>query len=107
MLIDSRCSSAGEGWASWFVTHSRATLFGEATAGTSSRKKDYTTTNGLFTVRYSVKAYKGFLDRPIERRGLEPDVSVRQTAADLAARRDTVLEAARAFLLQASRPAQR
>jgi hypothetical protein len=29
--------------------------------------------NGLYQVRYPIKAYQGFLDRPIERRGLEPD----------------------------------
>ena len=49
-------------------------------------------------------AYRGFLDRPIERRGLEPDVPVRQSARDLAAGRDTVLEAARRFLLDSPPP---
>jgi len=47
-----------------------------------------------------VRPYGGFLDRPIERRGLEPDVEVRQSAADLAKGRDTVLEAARQYLLE-------
>jgi C-terminal processing protease CtpA/Prc len=47
-----------------------------------------------------VKAYNGFLDRAIERRGLEPDVEVRCNAADLAAGRDTVLEAAKKFLAE-------
>ena len=100
LLIDARCISAGEGWASWFVSSERARLFGETTAGASARKATSATTNGLFNVRYSVKAYRGFLDRPIERRGLEPDVSLRQNAADLVKGRDTVLEAARNFLLQ-------
>ena len=53
-------------------------------------------------VTFPVKAYRGFLDRPIERRGLEPDVPLRQTAEDLAAGRDTVLEAARRYLLERS-----
>jgi carboxyl-terminal processing protease len=100
LLIDSRCISAGEGWASWFVSTKRARLFGEATAGASSRKRTYTLKNGLFTVTFPVKAYTGFLDRPIERRGLEPHVPVRQNARDLAAGRDTVLEAARQYLLE-------
>ncbi|MHC4714369.1 MAG: S41 family peptidase, partial [Planctomycetota bacterium] len=102
MLVDARCISAGEGWASWFVANKRARLFGEATAGASSRKTVYTLKNGLYKVRFPVKAYKGFLDRPIERRGLEPDVPLRQNAADLAAGRDTVLEAARAYLVNAA-----
>jgi C-terminal processing protease CtpA/Prc len=100
LLIDARCISAGEGWASWFVANKRARFFGEATAGASARKKAYTLTNGLFEVRFPVKAYQGFLDRPIERRGLEPDVPVMPNRADLAKGRDTVLRAAEAYLLQ-------
>ena len=100
LLIDSRCISAGEGWASWFVATKRARLFGEATAGASSRKKTYALKNGLYTVTFPVKAYTGFLDRPIERRGLEPDVPLRQNARDLAAGRDTVLEAAKRYILE-------
>ena len=98
VLIDSRCISAGEGWASWFVANKRARFFGEATAGASSRKRQHELKNGLYKVVFPVKAYTGFLDRPIERRGLEPDEPVRQNAVDLAAGRDTVLEAAREFV---------
>ena len=99
LLIDARCISAGEGWASWFVATKRARLFGEATAGASARKKTHLLGNGLFKARFPVKAYRGYLDRPIERRGLEPDVVVRQSAEDLAKLRDTVLEAAKNSLL--------
>ncbi len=101
LLIDARCISAGEGWASWFIAQQRARVFGEATAGASSRKTVYTLSNGLFKVRYLVKAYTGYLQRPIERRGLEPDVAIRQAARDLAAGRDTVLEAAKEYLVKA------
>ena len=100
LVTDSRCISAGEGWASWFIANKRARVFGEATAGASARKIVYTLSNDLYKVRYPVKAYTGFLDRPIERRGLEPDVTVRQNAQDLAAGRDTVLEAAKRYLLE-------
>ena len=99
LLIDSRCISAGEGWASWFLARKRAKAFGSATVGASARKRMYTLSNGLYKVRFPVKAYRGFLDRPIERRGLEPDVAIRQKSADLIAGRDTVLEAARQYLL--------
>ena len=44
MLIDERCISAGEGWASWFVARKRARLFGTTTAGASARKETYTLT---------------------------------------------------------------
>jgi C-terminal processing protease CtpA/Prc len=103
VLIDEGCISAGEGWASWFVARKRAKLYGTATAGASGRKEIYKLTNGLYQVTFPVKAYTGFLDRPIERRGLEPDVPVRQNAKDLAAGRDTVLEAAKADLLAAQK----
>ena len=105
LLLDARCISAGEGWASWFLAERRATAFGESTAGASARKEVYPLKNGLYRVQFPVKAYTGFLDRPIERRGLEPDVAVRQNAADLTDGRDTVLEAAKAFLTQTARTA--
>ena len=100
LLIDSRCISAGEGWASWFVANNRARLFGETTAGASSRKIIYELKNGLYKVRFPVKAYKGYLDRPIERFGLKPDVPIFQNAQDLIERRDTVLQAAKQYLLE-------
>jgi len=99
LLIDPRCISAGEGWASWFIANKRAHVFGQATAGASARKTIYTLTNDLYKVRYPVKAYKGYLDRPIERRGLEPDVPVKQNAQSLAAGEDAVLGAAERYLI--------
>jgi C-terminal processing protease CtpA/Prc/HEAT repeat protein len=98
LLLDERCISAGEGWASWFIATKRARTFGTTTAGASARKQTYTLTNGMFNVVVPVKTYTGSLDRPIERRGLEPDVPVRCAAGDLAAGKDTVLETARAYL---------
>jgi C-terminal processing protease CtpA/Prc len=100
LLIDSRCISAGEGWASWFVANNRAKLFGETTAGASSAKETYTLKNGLFIVNFSTRPRFGFLEKPIEYYGLAPDVSVRHNAADLAAGRDTVLEKAKTYLLE-------
>jgi len=99
LLIDSRCISAGEGWASWFVAHSRTRIFGETTAGALSRKKTYTLGNGLYKVIFPVKAYRGFLDRPIERLDLIPDVKVKQNAQDLAMGKDTALDTAKNYLL--------
>ena len=94
VLTDARTISAGEGWTSWFVAHHRARLFGATTAGASSRKEEYALPDGRFKVVVPVKLYTGFLDRPIERDGLVPDEPVSCTAADLAAGRDTVVDAA-------------
>ena len=85
--------SAGERWASWFIARKRARVFGSTTAGASARKTTYTLRNGLYKIAIPVKAYNGFLDRPIERRGLEPDVEVRCSAKDLSEEKVTVLEA--------------
>ena len=103
LLIDERCISAGEGWASWFIANERARVFGTTTAGASSRKAIYTLSNGLYKVEVPVKVYNGFLDRPIERRGLEPDVQVRCNARDLAQGKDTVAEAATRWLATTGR----
>ena len=100
VLIDSRCVSAGEGWASWFIANNRAKFFGQTTAGASSAKDTYLLKNGLYKVKYPTRPRSGFLDRPIERKGLEPDVAIKQTSQDLAKGRDTVLEAAREHLLK-------
>ena len=99
VLIDNRCVSAGEGWASWFIANKRAKFFGQTTAGASSAKDTYLLKNGLYRIKYSTRPRTGFLNRTIERQGLEPDEEVKQTAQDLAQRRDTVLEAAREHLL--------
>ena len=103
VLIDEGTISAGEGWASWFMAKKRAKFYGSTTAGASGAKDTYRLTNGTYRVTFPTKAYNGFLDRPIERRGLEPDVPIRQNAKDLAAGRDTVLEAAKRDLLAARR----
>lgn len=100
MLIDARTISAGEGWASWFLANKRATFFGQTTAGASARKKTITLTNGYYKVTYPIKPYRGFLDRPIEKRGLEPHNPIMQNADDLAHGRDTVLQAAQKHMLQ-------
>jgi len=102
VLIDEGCISAGEGWTSWFIPNRRAKLFGATTAGASSAKESYTLSNGLYKVIIPVKPYTGFLDRPIERRGLEPDVAVRANAHDLVEDRDTVLDRAVHWLASSS-----
>ena len=103
LLTDERCISAAEGWASWFVAARRARLFGTTTAGASARKEMYALSNGMYKVQIPVKAYTGSLDRPIERRGIEPDVEVRCRASDLANGRDTVAEAAAQWLTKSDR----
>jgi C-terminal processing protease CtpA/Prc len=100
VLIDSRCISAGEGWVSWFRANGRAKFFGTTTAGASSRKNTIDILGGAYRVTYSVKAYRGFLDRPIERLGIEPDIIVQHKAESIATGKDEVLAMARGYLSQ-------
>jgi C-terminal processing protease CtpA/Prc len=104
VLIDARTISAGEGWSSWFHAKHRAKFFGETTAGASARKTTVAVADGLFQVMYPIKAYTGFLDRPIERLGIAPDVPVRPSAKDLAQGVDSVLETAKRSLMDAAVP---
>ena len=103
LLVDARCISAGEGWASWFVANKRARLFGETTAGASSKKITYELKNGLYKIKLPVKFYKGYLDRPIEYYGLKPNVFLSPNAQDLAKKCDTVLKAAKEYLLSVTK----
>ena len=98
VLIDSRTISAGEGWVSWFVANDRAKLFGSTTAGASSAKKTVDVLDGKFRAIFSRKPYKGFLDRAIEGRGIEPDFEIKYRAKDLANGVDSVLESAKSYL---------
>ena len=98
ILTDSRCISARDGWVSWFRANDRAKFFGTTTAGASSRKNTMDILGGTYRVIYSVKAYRGFLDRAIERLGIEPDFVVHHKAESIAQSRDEVLEAARRYL---------
>ena len=95
MLIDERCISAGEGWASWFVAQQTGpAVWHDDRREPRARKEEYVLKNGLYKIVVPVKAYTGFLDRPIERRGLEPDVELRPSAQDISRGKDTVAEAA-------------
>ena len=69
-------------------------------SGASSRKKTIDVLGGAYRVIYSVKAYRGFLDRPIERLGIEPNVVLYHTAESISQGKDEVLIAARKHLLE-------
>ena len=103
VLIDQRCISAGEGWSSWFKRYKRAKFFGQTTAGASARKIIYPLDNDKYKVRIPIKGYRGFLTRLIERRGIEPDYKVDYEAKDIAKGRDTILEAAKKWLIVESK----
>jgi len=95
VLIDPGTTGEGEAWASWFTSTGRARFYGEATAGSASVTEDVDVAGGKWRLRLPMRLLRGSLDRPIEGRGLEPDVPVRPLAEDIAEGRDTLIERVR------------
>ncbi len=100
VLIDAGCFSSGETCARELkrMGGKKARLFGSATAGSSSSKKDWSFPSGVATVRFSVASRKGLNGKPIEFYGIEPDVAVESNPEDIARGVDTEMLAAEKYL---------
>jgi C-terminal processing protease CtpA/Prc len=98
VLIDAGTTDGGEAWASWFAANGRGRFYGEATAGSGSLTEDVDIADGRWKLRLPLESVRGFLDRPIEGRGLEPDVMIQPFADDLQTGRDSLIERVRADL---------
>ncbi|MEY2880502.1 MAG: hypothetical protein RLZZ15_2882 [Verrucomicrobiota bacterium] len=97
ILVDGRTASAGEIFAATLQDHGRAKVVGRKTAGAVLASWFYVLPDGgeLQLSREDYVAPKG---RRLEGDGVEPDVKVTRTLADLRAGRDADLEAALAIL---------
>ncbi|MBL9186523.1 MAG: hypothetical protein JNK23_03500 [Opitutaceae bacterium] len=93
VLVDGATGSAAEIFSAVLQDHGRATIIGRRTAGAVLASRFYRLPDGgeLQLSREDYLAPKG---RRIEGRGVEPDVKVERTLADLRAGRDPDLEAA-------------
>ncbi len=93
MLVDGATGSAAEIFAAVLQDHGRATLIGRRTAGAVLASWFYTLPDRgqLQLSREDYMAPKG---RRIEGAGIEPDIVVSRTLADLRAGRDRDLEEA-------------
>lgn len=76
----------------------RATIVGDTTCGCLTAVTDRVTTPGGGLLMISNRGYKTRRGTVVEGRGVVPDVVVHRTREDLVARRDPVLEAARALV---------
>ena len=98
VLIDPGTFSAGEGAASLFRERTAARLFGETTAGSSSKKRTFKAPSGLFAVTYSWRGQTNFGTQIVEFHGVAPHEPVALTPAVLRAGKDPVIESALAWL---------
>lgn len=98
VIIDAGCISAGETVARDLVRHSGARLFGQTSAGSSSKKTQFALPSGLATVRFSVESRNG-VRGPIEFHGIEPDEVVWCDPAELQAGRNSEIERAQEYVL--------
>jgi len=98
VLIDAGCMSAGETLARDFRKLAGARLFGTRTAGCSSSKGSWTFPSGIATVMMSTRSRWRGDGEPIEYNGIEPDEEVHPTPEDVAARRNTEIVRAEAWL---------
>jgi carboxyl-terminal processing protease len=104
ILIDGRSASTSEILAAGLRDRHRARLFGEPSAGAAlpSVFKSLPTGDLFQFAVADVKSPSGAL---LEGNGVVPDVEIVRTAADLAAGRDPVLQAARAWVVAERRKA--
>ena len=98
VIIDAGTVSAGETLARDLARICRARIFGTRSAGSSSQKKIWAFPSGVATIRYSVRSRVSVGGKPIEYRGIVPDIELEADPDDLAAGRNTEIEAARAWL---------
>lgn len=96
VLVDGGCASACEDFALPFATSGRGTLVGEPTSGSTGQPYMWSFENGM-SFRVSARRVELPDGTRFEGVGIEPDVAVVPTAADLRSGRDPALEAALAI----------
>ena len=99
VILDAGCISAGETLARDFVNRKQARLFGEATAGSSSSKRDWSFPSGIATIKFSTRSRSGIGGQPIEGRGIQPDEGVEVVPEEAQAGQNSAILRAEAFLL--------
>jgi hypothetical protein len=100
VLIDAGCISAGETLARDFARNAGARLFGTATAGSSSSKRQWAFPSGIASVTFSVRSRWRADGKPIEFNGIEPDVPVEEVPAEMARGQNSGILRAEEYLLK-------
>lgn len=98
VLIDAGCISAGETLARDLTRICGARLFGEATAGASSAKRQWSFPSGLATLMLSVRGRAGTDGKTIEFNGVTPDETVEAVPEEVQAGKNSTVLRAEEFL---------
>ncbi|MEE9392488.1 MAG: S41 family peptidase [Planctomycetota bacterium] len=98
VIVDAGSISAAETFARDLVEVCRGRLFGATTAGSSSTKRVFEFPSKVASVRYSVGARRGLKGKPIEFFGILSHERLEADPEDLAAGRNTEIEAAKKWL---------
>jgi carboxyl-terminal processing protease len=103
VLVDGGTASVAEIFAAMLQDHGRARVFGSQTSRCAGFVSLETYEDGSTLGVTIARSLTPVTEKPLWQTGVIPDVLVRQTQADLAASRDPVLEAALAWLRDATR----
>ncbi len=98
VLIDEGCFSATDIFAGALEVLPHVTLIGRTTSGGSGRSQRYTLANSLLEVKLSSMASFRPTGARYDGKGVEPDIRVERTLAELAGEEDPTLERAIAHL---------
>jgi carboxyl-terminal processing protease len=104
VLVNGGTASVAEIFASMLRDHGRARLFGSTTGRCAGFVALETYPDGSTLGVTIARSLSPLGEEPIWQTGVVPDVSVRQTQADIAANRDPVLDAALAWLRTQAAP---
>lgn len=98
-IIDAGCISTGETMARDLKKICKARLFGSATAGSSSAKKQWNFPSGIATVQISTRSRGGIDGKWIEFNGIKPDEEIEAKPDDVLNGKNTEILAAEKYLL--------
>lgn len=96
LLIDSTCLSATEYFIAGLKDNKRAILIGQPTVGSSGDTKTLEILYKKGKIAFRIPIWMGYRrdTKPIEGKGIKPDIAVHPTLEDLRKGKDVVLEAA-------------
>ena len=96
LLVDVSCLSSNEYFISGLKDNKRAFLIGETTGGSSGNPRKFIIpyNRGSFEVYVSTWLFYRLNEKPLEGRGVTPDLIVKQSLSDFINKRDRILEVA-------------
>jgi len=104
VVIDAGCISAGETLARDLKKLTGARLFGSATAGASSAKRQWTFPSGIATITMATRSRFGPDGKPIEFNGIHPDEEVQVVPEEVQKGQNSALLRAQEYIAKMLKP---